>query len=334
MKTILGFSAIALVALLAYQPGTSPDPATAFLASLDAEQRETAQHAFDDMSREEWHFFPVSMWPRAGISLAKLNDSQEQLLFALLRENLSASGYDKTRRIIDLENVLAELEGNSAMRDPEQYHVAFYGDPAKDRLWGWSFEGHHLSLNFTVVDGEISMAPRFLGANPAIVLSGTRKGERTLAREADLGFALINALSAEQRQKAIFREDAFPDIVTSHASEVKPLDLAGIPLQEMSRAQQTILSELLMEYISAMPGDLAAKRMQNLREEEWGEIYFGWAGATKPGAPHYYRIQGRTFLVEFDNIQDNANHIHTVWRDFDGDFGRDLLREHYERDHR
>ena len=310
------------------------NPATNFLDSLSKEQKEKTQFSFDDQSRTSWHFLPGAMWPRAGIQLSELNENQKELLFKLLKESLSETGYSKTIRIIDLENVLRELgQGDADFRDPEKYKVAFYGDPENDNLWAWSFEGHHLSLNFSIVNGKISIAPRFMGASPATIMQGKRKGERTLAHEEDYGLQLINALSKDQKKQAIFQNTAYADIVTSNASEVGPLSPVGIRVGDLSDGQKTILSNLIHEYLSTMPTALAEKRMENLKLEEFDEIRFGWAGANQSGEPHYYRIQGKTFLVEFDNTQNNANHIHLVWRDFDGDFGIDLIREHYQNSH-
>lgn len=273
------------------------------------------------------------MFPRKGIQLFELNDSQKQLFYNLLRVYLSESGYDKTVRIIDLEKVLALRESNSEFRDAEKYYVAFYGQPGKDSLWSWSFEGHHISLNFSILNDRVSVVPRFLGASPAIIKKGPRKGERTLDKEEDYGFELINSMNEEQQQVAIFRNTAYSEIVTSNSTEVAPLNPVGIKMEALSKDQQSLLMKLLNEYISVMPEDLAEKRMQNLISEDFDAIRFGWAGSTQPGKPHYYRVQGKTFLVEFDNVQESANHIHTVWRDFKGDFGRDLIREHYQHSH-
>ncbi len=253
---------------------------------------------------------------------------QKQILFQLLHTSLSETGYAKTLQIMSLENVLAEMSGETFSHDPEKYYVAFYGNPAKDSLWAWSFQGHHLSLNFTILYGKMEIAPRFMGANPATVKSGKRKGERTLAAEEDLGLELINSI--HDKQKAIFSEQSPYDIVTRNAPEVDPLEPVGIKLEELSAANQELLLKLIHEYLATMPDELAKKRAENLEKEEMDEIRFGWAGATHSGEPHYYRIQGKTFLIEFDNSQNNANHIHSVWRDFDGDFGRDFIREHYE----
>lgn len=310
------------------------NPATTFLNSLTEEQRDRAQMHFTDSSRTTWHFFPGTMYKRAGIQLGELNKEQKELLFKLLRNYLSETGYNKTLKIMDLENVLFEMgQGDADFRDPEKYSVAFYGNPEQDSLWAWSFEGHHLSLNFSILNDKISIAPRFMGASPAIIKEGKRKGERTLANEEDFGFQLINALSEDQKKIAIFQKTAYPDIVTSNATEVAPLQPVGIKVGDLKVNQQTILNGLLEEYLSTMPKALAIKRMENLKSEEFNDIRFGWAGDTEKGKPHYYRIQGKTFLVEFDNTQNNANHIHLVWRDFNGDFGKDLIKEHYEHSH-
>ncbi len=323
------------------QNPASPDPfdfskaenknaATEFLRSLKAEQQKKALMPMDDASRERWHYLPSTMFDRGGIPLYELSDEQKKLAFKLLRDHLSETGFDKVQRIIELENVLAELTNNPNTRDPEKYSVAIYGNPATAKLWAWSFEGHHISLNFTISGEKVSIVPRFLGADPATIQTGKRKGERTLAEEEDLGLELINSLNSGQKQKAIIQDATFFDIVTRNKTEVSPFDSFGIKAMELSESQRAILEKLINVYLSVMPEELAEKRSENLKKEEFGEIQFGWAGATESGKPHYYRIQGKSFLIEFDNSQNSGNHIHTVWRDFKGDFGRDLIKEHYE----
>jgi hypothetical protein len=304
-------------------------PAIEFLKSLTPTQRTKTQMPFNDESRVLWHYIPSSMFPRAGVQLNELDPNQKSKLDELLKAFLSETGYTKTMKIIDLENILLEISGDSIMRNPEYYSVAFYGNPERDSLWAFSFEGHHVSLNFTIHNGKVEIAPRFLGANPARILSGPREGERTLQKEEDLGFELLNSLSKEQREMAIFQMDPFSDIVTGKSTEVEPLCPVGIMYGQLNRNQQLILLKLLDEYLSTIPAEQAEKRMNSIKKEELSEIRFGWAGATVLGVGHYYRIQGKSFLIEFDNVQNRANHIHTVWRDFDGDFGRDLIREHY-----
>lgn len=333
MKKITVLACIlALVLLYAFLPAKN-DTAIRFIQSLDTKQRALALFSITDTTKNTWHFIPGASFPRAGIRLSDLNAKQKELFSMLLQDNLSASGYDKAMRIIALENVLVEMGGDPKYRDPELYFIAFYGNPEKDSAWAWSFEGHHLSLNFTNVANKIGIAPRFMGANPGTVPVGKLKGERVLDKEEDLAIALINSLTDAQRKQAIFQEKAFPDNVTSNASEVKPLKEVGIPIKELNNTQQGVLQTLIDEYLSSMPTDLATERMNKIKQEDYAEIRFGWAGATTLDHPHYYRIQGKSFLIEFDNTQNNANHIHTVWRDFEGDFGRDLLREHYKKDH-
>jgi hypothetical protein len=296
---------------------------------LDGEQLSRLIMPFDDMSRKDWHYLPGKMWPRTGLQLGELNDNQKNTFSQMLQSFLSKSGYDKTQKIIGLENILVELGGDPNFRDPGAYFVAIYGNPATDSLWAWSFEGHHVSLNFTVSNGRLSTAPRFFGASPATIPEGSRKGERTLSREEDLAMELINALADDQKEEAIFQHLPFLDIVTTNATEVSPLKPVGIEAAKLTAKQQDLLKQLLQEYLSSIPRSLAIERESKINEEDFAEIRFGWAGALTKGQGHYYRIQGKTFLIEFDNTQDDANHIHTVWRDFDGDFGRDLIREHY-----
>ncbi|MGF1671065.1 MAG: DUF3500 domain-containing protein [Balneolaceae bacterium] len=306
------------------------NPAVRFLQSLNDDQRDLAQKTFDYLFKEYWHYLPGNTTPRTGLRLDSINEDQKKMVFELLRSSLSEKGYDKTRRIIDLENVLAEIEGNKDFRDPDKYFIEFFGNPETDSLWAWSFQGHHLSFHFTILNGHTSIAPRFMGASPAMIMEGPRKGEKTLHREEDLGFELLNSLSDEQRKKAIFREHAYYDVVITNSIEVGPLRAVGIRYDALNTAQKLILMELINEYLSVMPAEISQKRIENLKQEELSDIMFGWAGATERGIGHYYRVQGASFLIEFDNTQGQANHIHSVWRDFDGDFGRDLIREHYE----
>lgn len=330
MKKIIITTLLAVASIVMAFGLLTDKPAIDFLKSLTQAQRNKTQMPFDDESRMLWHYIPSSMFPRAGIQLNELDPNQKAKLEELLRTFLSETGYNKTMKIIDLENVLLEISGDSIMRNPENYSVAFYGSPEKDSLWAFSFEGHHISLNFTIHNGKVETAPRFFGANPARIPSGPREGERTLQKEEDLGFELINSLSEKQRKIAIFQEEPFFDIVTGKSKEVEPLNPVGILYGQLNRNQQLIFLKLLDEYLSTMPAEQAEKKMNSIRDEEINELRFGWAGATVVGEGHYYRIQGKSFLIEFDNVQNKANHIHTVWRDFDGDFGRDIIREHYK----
>lgn len=318
----------AVFAFFAYNvPDTHP--AIRFLNSLDEQQLFNAQKPFNYSYKENWHYVPASILPRGGLSLANMTAHQKDLIHELLSVSLSEVGYNKIKRIIELESVLREIQGDSVMRDPDNYIVRFFGNPKKDSLWSWSFQGHHLSLFFTTLNNKTTIAPRFMGASPAMIKEGPRKGERTLEKEEDLGLELINSLSDGQRQSAIFKQNPFFDIVTKNSIEVGPLSPVGIRYEQLNIEQKSILLKLIDEYLSVMPKEVADKRIKLLMDEELNDIRFGWAGGTSRGIGHYYRIQGKSFLVEYDNTQGKANHIHTVWRDFDGDFGRDLIREHY-----
>jgi len=306
--------------------------ADAFLKALSPEQRKTARFPFEDDERYDWHYVPRS---RDGLALKDMTDDQRALALAFLETGLSPNGYWKSTTIIKLEAVLREIETwNILGRDPEKYFFSFFGQPSETGTWGWRVEGHHLSLNFTIVKGRLfATAPRFLGANPAEVATGEMKGVRTLAGEEDLARKLVRSLDRAQRSKTIIRERAYRDIVTGSDGRVLPLDPAGISAAELNQTQTDLLIRLINEYASAVPSEIAQQRMNVIRNNGIGQIHFGWAGSLEPGQPHYYRIQGATFLIEYDNVQNGANHIHSVWRDFDGDFGRDLLRQHYRSAH-
>jgi len=220
--------------------------------------------------------------------------------------------------------------GNALERDPGKYFFSIFGTPSTRDTWGWRVEGHHVSLNFTVVNGTlVSGSPSFFGSNPAEVrVDGPKKGTRILAAEEDAARALLGALDAGQRTKAIINVEAPGDMVTMATVDIKPLSPTGITADALNPAQRDLLMKLLDVYTGYMADDIAADRVARYKKAGVEKIGFAWAGSTERGQKHYYRIQGPTFLVEYDNTQNDANHIHSVWRDFDCDFGRDLLREH------
>jgi hypothetical protein len=297
-----------------------------FLDSLTPEQRAKATFAFGDEQRFDWHFIPRE---RKGIPFKELNEKERKLAHDFLKTGLSQRGYLKATTIISLELVLRALE-RSEHRDPELYFFSVFGTPSAKEPWGWRVEGHHLSLNFTVVKGTmVATTPSFFGANPAEVQEGPRKGVRALKGEEEIARELLLSLDEKQRAQALFEKTAPRDIVTGHAAKVDPLAPAGIGAGQLNPRQTELLKKLLDEYASNMPTDLASERLEKLQRAGFEKIHFAWAGSSERFQPHYYRIQGPTFLVEYDNTQNSANHIHSVWRDFDGDFGRDLLREHY-----
>jgi hypothetical protein len=299
--------------------------------SLDGTQRAKAVFPFDDMSRYDWNYLPPSLIPRKGVCLKDLDSIQKSNVYALLKSFLSDKGFLRTQDIMNNEYYLKELEPDMIHRIPENHFIAFYGTPAKDSIWGWKFSGHHIALNFTVVNNQLALTPIFFGVYPAEIKEGKSKGRRIIKDEEDIGFELINMLSNEQKSKAIFQSKAFSDIVTTNAIQVGPLTPVGIVAKDLTAQQKNILNKLIVSHLSSMPARIAEMRMKRIVAEDFNQLRFGWAGGLLKGVPHYYRIQGKTFLIEFDNTTHNANHIHIVWRDFDGDFGVDLLNEHYKK---
>jgi hypothetical protein len=308
------------------------DAATKLLASLTPEQKKKATFTLEDAHRVEWFYVPLA---RKGIPLKQLTPPQRELVHGLLRVGLGAAGYSKTAQIMELDKVLAQIEKDPVKRDPELYYVSIFGTPAPAGTWGWRVEGHHVSHNFTIVKGTmIATTPQFLGANPAEVrVDGPFKGRRVLHVEEDLGHDLLASLDDSQRAQVIFDKEAPTEIVTKNLPKADPLAPAGLPVQSFNAKQRELLRKLLAEYVGRLPEPLARERLAKVEKAGLEKIRFAWAGGFARGQKYYYRLQGPTFLVECDNTQNDGNHVHTVWRDFDGDFGRDLLREHYQSAH-
>lgn len=306
------------------------DQANKFLASLDAGQKARATFKFEDEQRFAWHFVPQD---RKGLPLKEMSDAQRRLALDLMKSGLGATGYQKANTIISLEPILAEIEGPNRRfpRDPGLYYVTVFGAPGAKNTWGWRFEGHHMSLNFTVVRGElISNTPFFFGSNPAEVRQGERKGLRVLGGEEDKARALVQSLDEKQRAVALYDKTAPADIISLNKLKADPLKPEGLAAAQLTKAQKVLLTALVDEYLARMPNDVAADRSKKLKGDGTDKIFFAWAGGMNKGELHYYRVQGPSFLIEYDNTQNNGNHIHSVWRDFNGDFGADLLRAHYQ----
>jgi hypothetical protein len=297
------------------------------LSSMPEKNRAQATRPFEDRDRTDWHYTPRS---RNGVSFKDMDQRTRDAVHALLRTALSASGYRKVVNIIELEIVLREIETFGWMRDPERYHLTVYGTPHAAKRWGWRFEGHHLSLNFTLAGDKLAVdAPSFFGANPAMVQKGEKKGLRALGEEHDAGWALFESLGDAQRRAALLDERTYGDIVTANRDKVDALPAGGIEAAKLDQKQRALLWRLIEVYAGNFEPGLAQARLARAKQGGIDSIRFGWAGSTLRGKPHYYRVQGARFLIEYDASQNDGNHIHSVWRDFTGDFGRDPLREHY-----
>ncbi len=327
--------ALSLLLLFASAASPAPDPAAAgmstaaqtFLATLSPKLREQALLPAADPDRKSWSYVPGR---RRGVRLKDLNAAERSAALALLRASSSARGYEKAVGVIELEGILREIETFGWFRDPELYWVTVFGSPGKDGLWGWRFEGHHLSLNFSAMSGDtFASTPAFFGANPARVPAGPRAGWRVLAAEEDLARRLLAMLDPAARRRAVISTGAPGDILMRPGRRLPP-EPEGLPSSEMSAAARDVLRSLLAAYVDNAPLEIAVARWKRIEAAGAGRIRFAWAGSAAPGNGHYYRIHGPTFVIEYDNTQNDANHVHSVWIDLEGGAALDLLRRHYE----
>lgn len=352
----------ALCAVTAYESATTEtmmaQAAHRFLESLDRMQRMGTVFAMDAEERTNWHYFPETGFAdeygyvRNGITFKDMDAKQRHLAYGLLSTGLGRAGFLKTMNVMALEEIVRVIEDdNTGYRDTERFHFTFFGKPGMTGDWGWRVEGHHVSLHYVIRNGKlVASSPTFLGANPHEVPQGLHKGMRALEREEDMARALLVSLDADRRKQAIFDQQAPYDIVTM-ADKRAELDgrPQGIAAAELSESQYRALLDLIGEYAGTMPPEVAAQRMKAARQAPKDQLYFGWAGdIDRPAAEpieigskttenrhlagNYYRIQSPTFLIEFANTQNQSNHSHAVWREFEGDFGYDVLAAHYQGD--
>ena len=305
----------------------------ALLDGVNDEQRRSLCLPFDEDERRTWMYWPA---PRQGLPLAALDADQRQLVFAVVARLVSLPTLAKVTTIIGLEEVLGELEAAGALsrrrqtglpRDPSLYYTSVFGDPAAAEPWGVRFEGHHVSLHVTVVGDAISSTPLFLGANPGEVTHHARTVVRPLAEEEDIGRALVLALTSGQRKRAVIDDRAPDDIVTSNAPAVAHDLSGGVALADLTADAAAIARTLVDLHVERLPLSLAETVSRRV-DAEYDGLRFAWAGELERHRPHYYRVSGDRFLVEYDNTQNEANHAHSVWRDPADDFGTDLLRQH------
>ena len=341
MEKILLVSLIATSSLFANEPakksadltGVTTEMATAanaFLSALDEAQAKKACFTFAADQRENWGFVPRD---RKGLALEELDEKQTALVRALLKTALSDPGLEKVDTIMALEAFLGEIEKRPDFRNPKAYFTSVFGDPKPGGTWAWRFEGHHLSLNYTVIEGKaVSVTPSFFAANPGeVTIEHRMKGTRPFHAEEDLARALATTL-VECGKAVVYSEKPPAEILTAEDRAVKQLEPVGMKATDMTAAQQQALKELIAVYANRHRKELAEADIAKI-SADMENLRFGWAGGLKRGEPYYYRIQGTTFLVEVANVQNNGNHIHAVWRDSANDFGRDLLGDHVGEDH-
>ncbi len=309
------------------------DAAVAFLASLRPDQAASAQLPFnEEHARQDWHYIPRD---RLGLALKDMAAHQRDKAFALLDTGLSEHARATARTIISLEPILAEVEGPRRRfpRDPDLYNLVIFGTPGGEATWSWRFEGHHVSVNYTIVNGTlVAPTPIFFGSNPAQVRHGDREGLRALKEEEDLARDLLASLDGEQKSVAIISSKAPDDILTRNVPRVNDeVHIEGLQLKDMTAAQREVVTALLDVYVTRLPDSMADAQRANLVSLDTAA--FAWAGGVHRGEGHYYRVLGSAFLAEYDCTQNQANHIHAVWRDLTNDFGDDILKQHYRTSH-
>ncbi len=338
-KTIVFLLVISTFYMGDLQAQSLSEKANKFLETLNPDLKSQTQFALADEERFNMNFVPIV---RKGPTFHDFNEDQKQAAIDLLKASLSVEGFRKSKGIIELEKVLFIVENNrnkmsdgSPMRDPLNYHFCIFGKPSPTDFWGWRFEGHHISLNFTSSNGVIiSSTPSFFGSNPGIVKIEEQRGKEVLKAETDLGFKLVNSLSDDQLTTARFSETAPREIITGNKHKVDPIEPKGISYTALNENQKKTFMELLNVYIDNYELGFSKTLRDKIDKAGIENLYFAWAGGLKRGIGHYYRIQGPMLLIEYDNIQNNANHVHSVVRDLTNDFAEDILRAHYQKEHK
>ena len=322
------------MAIVISQPQAAAQMAAAarsFLDSLTEPQKAKATFEYMDGERMYWYYPPIN---RHGLALRDMDQNQRGLAMALLETGLTPRSFEQAKQIIGHEDVLGPLEKEMGMvtfvRDTELYYFTVFGEPGPDGPWGWRTEGHHVSLHFSVWgDNIISVTPFFFGANPAEVRKGPKTGLRILGDREDIAFQLMDSLDQAQLGKAVIYDEAPLDILTYNSTKVSfPFRPQGLPAADMTGSQKETLLSLIAEYVGQVRTDLAEQKLATIKERGLDHFHLAWAGPVSKSDAHYYRIHGGDFVVEFDNRQDGANHIHSVWRDIENDFAADVLREH------
>ncbi len=315
--------------------------ANAWLASLNDNQITSAKYKLDNPDYETWHFVPDNNfvtargYSRNGLTYREMNAEQRSLADALLAASLSRAGFVSVKTIMSLEEVLRIQENDTVgRRDVNLYHFSIFGEPSMEGDWAWRLEGHHVSLHFLMRGGKLaSTSPTFLGANPHEVREGPRKGVRPLGAREDTGRKLMMSLEGDLKKQALVDETAYRDILTSADTRAKlEGQPQGVSASQLSDAQYSMLLETADEYAMSMPAEQADARQRMVRDTPRDKLFFAWAGSVEPGGGDYYRIQSPEFLIEYDNTQNRNNHSHTVWREFESDFGRDAMAAHYRFD--
>jgi hypothetical protein len=317
--------------------GHSHNPATSemtgaakvFLASLDETQGKAAKFEFKNAERENWHFIPMD---RQGVRFDSLKPHQQHLAFGLLGTGLSQKGLLTATQIMTLEQVLRDRGEDPKVRNPEKYSIAIFGEPSETDVWGWRFEGHHLSLNFSILGGKVVGMPAFFGTNPAELKEGPLKGLRPLGEIEDAARTFANEL-VKADKSPVFSAEAPKEILTAQDSKASAQKVEGIPSNKLDSEELKKLLGLIQSVAEFQRKDLTNETLHMISTTQRKTLQFAWAGSLERNSGHYFRIQGVDFIIEYANTQNDANHAHLVWRDLKNDFARDSLKKHYEEGH-
>lgn len=320
--------------------------------SFSKTQQFGALRAFNDTARSQWNNLPIGLRPRAGTSVGNMNNEQRMLVHRLLAASLSSQGYLKSTSIMHLDELInsyydslyIQKKFNDETRrflinlkwSPKNYFFAFFGSPSKDNRWGFKLEGHHLSLNFTITGQQVSVTPYFVGTDPAEYGVSEYAGWRVLAFEEDLGLKLLRSLTDAQKKVATKSTEVPGDIITAAESGKRLVDYWGVQASALTREQQLLLQQLIREFVFNISYEKAQLEYEKIEKAGFGKIYFGWIGSDDEKKPHYYIVNGPTFLIEFDNNggpNNSANHIHAIWREKGNEYGEDVLKKHYQAEH-
>tara|TARA_R110002167_G_scaffold51470_10_gene148925 strand:+ start:2274 stop:3290 length:1017 start_codon:yes stop_codon:yes gene_type:complete len=338
MQRTFKYLIILLCFTSALQAQDLSEKANAFLTLLTPELHDAALFSLEDAERFNMNYIPID---RKGPTFHDFNEAQKQAALNLLKASISKQAFDKAMEIRDLEKVLKIIENNDATmsdgrprRDPLNYHFCIFGKPSSTEDWGWRFEGHHISMSFTSSNGQLASAtPFFLGTNPGIVKIDEQRGKQVLRAESELGLSLVNSLSPEQLKMAKFSDTAPADIITTNIRKVEGVEKKGIPFNKFDKAQKETFMALLEVYIGNYIFEFSETFRDKINDAGLENLTFAWAGGMKEGTGTYYRIHGPMLLIEFDNTQNDANHVHVVIRDLANDYAEDLLQKHYVEQH-
>jgi len=321
---------LAMAAILLGQAGDQAKSGTKmtaaaqnFMKQLTAEQRKLASFKYSDPERLNWHFIPRE---RKGLALKDLEGAALKTAHQFIASGLSDAGYDQALNVMSLEELLYLLESGDrnerrSKRDPQKYYLSVFGTPAKNGVWGWRVEGHHLSLNYTIQDGVVvASTPEFFGANPGTVNAGPGRFIRVLGPEEDLARQILKLCDATQEKVAWIEKKAPRDLRGGGVAQPDTTEPVGLAFSKMSNDQKKLVGQLLSEYLKNMPSDIERERRAAIKQAGLDHVHFAWWGDADRDQPHYYRVQGPTFLIEYNNTQNQANHVHSIWRDMAGDF--------------